>query len=416
VNVGFVGLGKLGLPVALTIGSRGHTVRGWDESPAVRADVEARRAPQGERAAEELVHRSELRLAPVEEIVRESEVVFVAVQTPHEPALEGAGRLPDYRSDFDYSYLAGAVEAVGAAAAAARTELTVAVISTVLPGTMEREVVPRLPAAVTLAYNPFFTAMGTTVEDFLAPEFVLIGVHGEIPRDPLETTLGRFYRTLHERPLFATDLKTAELIKVAYNTFIGQKIVFANTMMEIAHKIGGNVDDVEAALGLASERIVSSRYLRGGMGDGGPCHPRDNIALSWLSGELGLSHDIFSDIMQAREHQAEWLTDLIAERANGLPVVVLGKAFKPESHLTAGSPARLLASILEERGIPFDHHDGHVDGAGPAVEEHPPSLFFVATPHREYREASFPAGSFVLDPWGLIPDQEGVTVERIGRR
>jgi UDPglucose 6-dehydrogenase len=152
------------------------------------------------------------------------------------------------------------------------------------------------------------------------------------------------------------------------------------------------------------------------MGDGGPCHPRDNIALSWLSEQLELSHDIFSDIMEAREHQAEWLADLIAERANGLPVVMLGKAFKPDSHLTDGSPARLLAAILEERGIAFDHHDGHVDGPSPPVEERSPSLFFVATGHREYQEATFPRGSLVLDPWGLIPDQEGVTVVRIGRR
>jgi UDPglucose 6-dehydrogenase len=152
------------------------------------------------------------------------------------------------------------------------------------------------------------------------------------------------------------------------------------------------------------------------MGDGGPCHPRDNIALSWLSGEVGLSHDIFGDIMTARERQAEWLADLIAERADGLPVVLLGKAFKPESHLTDGSPARLLAAILEERGMGFEHHDGHVDGPGKPPAERAPSLFFVATRHREYEETRFPAGSVVLDPWGCIRDQEGVEVVRIGRR
>jgi len=382
----------------------------------VRADVEEGRLPPGERGAEDLVRASTLRVAPVEELARASEVVFIAVQTPHESALDGAGRLPGYRSDFDYSYLVAAVESVSAAVGARDQGVTIAVISTVLPGTMERHVKPLLAAGVTLVYNPFFTAMGTTVQDFLDPEFVLLGVDGAAPSDPAKTSLGSFYRTLHDSPIFTTDIRTAELIKVAYNTFIGQKIVFANTMMEIAHKIGGNVDDVEAALGLASDRIVSPRYLRGGMGDGGPCHPRDNIALSWLSEELGLSHDIFSDIMEAREHQAEWLADLIAERANGLPIVVLGKAFKPDTHLTEGSPGRLLAAILAERGIPFDHHDGHVDGPVPRIAGRSPSLFFVATRHREYREATFPAGSLVLDPWGFIPDQDGVTVVRIGRR
>src|SRR5207237_6914360 len=136
---------------------------------------------------------------------------------------------------------------------------------------------------------------------------------------------------------------------------------------------------------------------------------------SWLSGELGLSHDIFEDIMRAREHHAEWLAELIAERADGLPIVLLGKAFKPDSHLTAGSPASLLASILEERGVEFDHHDRHSDDNGRPPEERPPSLFFVATQHSDYRDTRFPPGSVVLDPWGFIPDQDGVSVVRIGR-
>ena len=413
MNIGFIGLGKLGYPVALAMGSRGHRVLGWDESPAVREHIEAKRPPHGEQA-DGVLDRADVAIAPLDEVVRSSEIVFVAVPTPHEPALEGATRLPDYRRDFDYSYLTTAVRSV--AAAAADNAVTMAVISTVLPGTMEREVEPLLPPGVTLAYNPFFTAMGTTIQDFLNPEFVLIGMDGATPSDPPDKSpLSQFYGTIHDRPLLTTDVKTAELIKVAYNTFIGQKIVFANTMMEISHRIGSNVDDLERALSLGSDRIVSPRYLRGGMGDGGPCHPRDNIALSWLSEQLGLSHDLFGDIMKARERQAEWLADLIAERANGLPVVVLGKAFKPESHLTQGSPAKLLATILEERGIPFEHHDHHVDRNGP-FDARSASLFFVATRHREYEEAAYPPGSVVLDPWGCIPDQEGVTVVRIGRR
>jgi UDPglucose 6-dehydrogenase len=409
VNIGFIGLGKLGYPVALAMSSRGHSVVGWDESATVRGCVEAKRPPDGE-SADGVIDSADVTIAPVDELVQSSEIVFVAVQTPHEPALEGASRLPDYRRDFDYSYLTAAIRSV--AAAARDRELTMAVISTVLPGTMEREVEPLLPAGVTLAYNPFFTAMGTTIQDFLRPEFVLIGTPGGTSG---ETPLRSFYSTIHDRPVFTTDVKTAELIKVAYNTFIGQKIVFANAMMEISHRIGSNVDDLERALAMASDRIVSPRYLRGGMGDGGPCHPRDNIALSWLSENLGLSHDIFSDLMTARERQVEWLADLIAERADGLPVVVLGKAFKPESHLTAGSPAQLLATILEERGISFEQHDSYVDRNGP-FEPRAASLFFVATRHPEYEEAAYPPGSVVLDPWGCIPDQEGVTVIRIGRR
>jgi UDPglucose 6-dehydrogenase len=413
MNVGLVGLGKLGFPVALAIESKGHTVRGWDESPAVRERVRSRRFPHPEEGLGPLLERTRLELAPVEELVEFADIVFVAVQTPHEPRLGGSARLPSYRRDFDYSFLVGGVTSVVDAAARQAKRLTLAVISTVLPGTMEREVKPLLPSAVELAYNPSFTAMGTTIRDFLHPEFVLIGSDRAAEGD---RPLPRFYTTIHDRPVFETDIKTAELVKVAYNTFIGQKIVFANAMMEICHKVGADVDDLTTALGLARERIVSPRYLSGGMGDGGPCHPRDNIALSWLSAEADLSHDIFGDVMQAREDQTQWLADLIAERADGLPIVLLGKAFKPESNLTDGSPALLLASMLDERRIAFDHHDSRVDGDGPPIEQRPPSLFFVATRHPEYREAAFPRGSVVLDPWGYISDRDGVTVVRIGRR
>jgi len=102
-------------------------------------------------------------------------------------------------------------------------------------------------------------------------------------------------------------LNNAELIKVAYNTYIGMKIAFANTLMEICHKMGNiDVDQVTGALTFASRRLMSGAYLTGGMGDGGGCHPRDNIALSWLAQRLDLSFDWFASVMGAREKQTVW--------------------------------------------------------------------------------------------------------------
>jgi UDPglucose 6-dehydrogenase len=183
---------------------------------------------------------------------------------------------------------------------------------------------------------------------------VLIGADEDDPRP-----LIHLYATLHDRPIFQTDIKTAELTKVAYNTFIGLKIAFANAVMELAHKTGADCDDVTAALELATDRIVSPAYMRGGMGDGGGCHPSDNIALSWLAQKVGLSYDLFGAVMECREKQTDWLAGVVADEweATGLPVTVLGKAYKPETPLTVGSPALLLAELLRERGVPFDHED-----------------------------------------------------------
>jgi UDPglucose 6-dehydrogenase len=353
MKVGFIGLGKLGLPVALAVEAAGHEVWGFDNGRGVM-DMISKRGPLPyvEQDADELLSRTEINLDLPEVLARECDLIFVAVQTPHQPQFEGVTRLPQERADFDYSYLAMAVASIHEA------ECPVVLISTVLPGTLERLGLSDWP---NILYNPFFIAMGTTVHDFRNPEFVLVGTDGAHPG-----ILRDFYATIHDRPLFITTIKTAELTKVAYNTFIGLKIAFGNTMMELCEKTGADVDDLVDALGLATSRIISTRYLRGGMGDGGGCHPRDNIALSWLAREVGLSYDLFEALMVARERQTEWLADLIVEEQNSTseyrPIEIMGKAYKPETSLTIGSPALLLASMLSERGITFEHTDPYVGG------------------------------------------------------
>ena len=159
-----------------------------------------------------------------------------------------------------------------------------------------------------------------------------------------------------------TTIKTAELTKVAYNTFIGLKIAFANTMMELCEKTGADVDDLVDALSLA-DRVISPAYLRGGMGDGGGCHPRDNIASLGLQVNLDLCYDLFEALMVCREKQTEWLADVITKEMSqsGLPLEILGKAYKPDTALTVGSPATLLANILSEKSVEFEHSDHYAD-------------------------------------------------------
>jgi UDPglucose 6-dehydrogenase len=161
---------------------------------------------------------------------------------------------------------------------------------------------------------------------------------------------------------FVTTIRTAELTKVAYNTFIGLKIAFANTMMELCEKTGADVDDLVDALCLGTKRILSPAYMRGGMGDGGGCHPRDNIALSWLAREHSLSYDLFEALMLCREQQTAWLaTHVHEEWLKGREVEILGKAYKPGTALTVGSPALLLANILDSWDIEYRHTDPYAD-------------------------------------------------------
>jgi len=405
MKVGFIGLGKLGLPCALALESKGHEVCGYDIDLKVKEILDTKILPYKEIWAQEHLNNSRIDFVDVDEVVKRSEIIFVPIQTPHDPAYEGTTRIPDTRVDFDYTWLVEGMKSLSQAIDRNGKEKIVIIISTVLPGTIDEYIRPVLSSNVKLCYNPFFIAMGTTIKDFLNPEFVLFGVDDEQASKKAE----ELYRTLHDRPFFKTKIKNAELIKVAYNTFIGMKIVFANTMMEICHKTGADVDAVVDALSLATQRIISKSYLRGGMGDGGGCHPRDNIAMSWLARKHNLSHDFFQDLMIAREDQTEWLADLICQY--DLPKVILGKAFKPETNLTTGSPAILLKNILIERGVNVTCYDPNIDLDKPTFSK---SVFFIGTKHDFFSTIKFPEGSVVLDPHRYIPDQEGVKVIRIG--
>lgn len=409
MKIGYVGLGKLGLPCALAVSLKGHDVMGYDKDPSKMQKnyfPHAEIGPDGEPTLEPILRRSTLRFGTLDDVVRHAEIIIVAVQTPHEKEYEGITRLPAKRVDFDYLHLVACMRDVSAAIDKLDRDKIVIVSSTVLPGTIRTKILPIVSHRVKLCYSPAFIAMGTTMRDFLHPEFVLFGVHDEAAAQQAET----FFRSLHNAPFFRTTVENAELIKVAYNTFIGMKIVFANVLMEICHKSPGtDVDEVTDGLKLATQRLLSPAYLSGGMGDGGGCHPRDNIALSWLARELDLSFDWFETVMLARERQTEWLAELM--EAYDLPKVILGKAFKEGTNIVTGSPAMLLKNILEQRGHTVLMYDPHVDEELPDFTK---SVFLIGTKHPEFKNFHFPEDSVVIDPWRYIPDQVGVTVVRVG--
>lgn len=407
LRIGWVGLGHLGAPCAMALAKHGgHEVAGYDvKEPTV---------PAYEVGVDELDPDAITLAGSSADVVAASDVVFVAVQTPHAPAYGGETPTPTQRRDFEYGYLLAACRAVCDAANQQRKPITLAVVSTVLPGTCNRLIRPLLGDYVRLVYNPYFIAMGSTVADFLNPEFVLAGTDGPHDADVLRDV----YEPLHDRPLFVASVESAELIKVAYNTVISTKVVIGNTFMEICEKTGADCDQVIDALTLATDRVTSAKYLRGGMGDGGACHPRDLIAMSWLAQRLDLSYDLLGGIAHAREAQTAWLADLAQQWAEqtGLDVCILGTAYKPGVPLQQGSCALLLRHILKTRQVgrivwTYDPHANPV--------RLPPGqryVYVIGCKHREFVDYEFMAGSVVLDPHGYIPDRPGVTVIRIGRK
>jgi UDPglucose 6-dehydrogenase len=176
------------------------------------------------------------------------------------------------------------------------------------------------------------------------------------------------------------------------------------------------VDEVTTALALADRRLISDAYLTAGMGDGGGCHPRDNIALSWLARKLDLSFDLFEAAMLQREAHADWLVDLVEAEAQNrrLPIGILGTAYKPRSAIETGSPALLVAELLRQRGVTTYRFDPYARPDTPLAGS--PYVWLVGCRHPEFTGLELARGSVVIDPWRYIPDREGVEVIRIGQR
>jgi UDPglucose 6-dehydrogenase len=407
MKVGFVGTGKLGLPVSLMYSSKGHELLCYDIHPSfyegkdpVDLLYNEEMCPNNKLPLKEWFKQNPLQntyrhTKSMDEVVSFSDLIFIAVQTPHMEKYEGKARLTKERDDFDYTHLKKSIETVSEAATRLNKDCIVVIISTVLPGTIRREIFPILSPKIKLCYNPYFIAMGTVASDCMYPEFILLGNHNEEAAD----LVTKFYKSFCESPVFTTTVENAEMIKVSYNTFIGTKIAMANTIMELCHYLPNtDCDVVMDALFMSHRRLISKSYLRGGMGDGGGCHPRDNIALSWLSEKVGLQYNFYDAIMTAREKQTEFLANLVEEQwiKSSLPVVLLGESFKANTAITVGSPAVLLGAILKEKDIPFSYFDPYSRPSVTLTTDK--SIFLASCAHDSFMDLRLPEGSILIDP------------------
>jgi UDPglucose 6-dehydrogenase len=420
LSLGFIGLGKLGLPCASAMSVlSGKTISGYDINENIKGYIKTNSVPYVEEGIEDYLSKASIDFKDsIESVVMSSDIVFLAVQTPHDPMFEGISPLPEERKDFDYSYLISVITEVNRVLLLNESKkIDIVIISTVLPGTIKEKIRPILTSkrdGVNLLYNPYFIAMGTTINDFINPEFVLIGGKYQEAQN-----LSNFYRSILRVPVLNVRTASAELIKVSYNTFIGMKIVFANTIAEIIEKTElGCSEEVFGALSIANNRILSPKYMSPGMGDGGGCHPRDQIAMSYLAKKLNLSVDLFEFLADARDKQTEYHAKIIADyqqnRTGNYDVVILGRSYKKNIGLEIGSPSRLLQHYLDTLGVRYEVIDPYFDNV--PVSFNSPKIFYVATQHDHFKNLSMPINSIVLDPWGnSVTKQYNIPIISIGR-
>ena len=390
MKIGFIGIGKLGMPCAEEMAKKGHEVRGYDISPVssnwIKIDLS------------------------IKDVVAQQDIVFVAVPTPHDPDYDGS--LPTAHlepKDFGYGIVQHVLEEANKHM---NKDQLLVLISTVLPGTVRREFVDLVPNT-RFVYNPYLIAMGSVAWDMVNPEMVIIGTE-----DGTETgdakQLVDFYKTIMENdPRYVVGTwDECECIKVFYNTFISTKVSLVNMIQDVAEKQGNiDVDIVTKALAESTMRIMGKQYMTAGMGDGGACHPRDNIALRYMAQELNLGYDLFDSIMNAREIQAHNLARFLVEIANeeNMPIYIHGKAYKPKVSYLDGSYSLLVGHYCEKYNFtptyidPYTGDDFEPTEPGVFLMAHSAKITYEYTGQKNQAQdelyCTIPMKSIVVDPW-----------------
>tara|TARA_Y100000590_G_scaffold468603_1_gene652006 strand:- start:404 stop:1681 length:1278 start_codon:yes stop_codon:yes gene_type:complete len=411
MKIGFIGIGKLGLPTCIGFNKKGHTIYAYDIDPKINKNKTVEEIYKMKNIKEldednktDLIHsikNIKINFVNLEEVLINSEIIFVAVQTPHNKLFEGITPISNKKNDFNYKFLIKSIKNISLILDNLNISRPIVIISTVLPGTIRREILPIMSKNIKLCYNPYFIAMGTVLNDLYNPEFILLGV---VDKD-VKNLLLKFYKTITNSSVFTTNLENAEMIKVSYNTFITSKICLANNIMIMCDKLKNtNCDIIMKALKLANRRIISPQYLNGGMGDGGGCHPRDNIALSWLSNKHKLSFNYYDSMMKCRDEQTKYISEIIISYKHkypNYPITILGLSFKKETNLLNGSPALLLIYYLENKGIKiYNKYDPYINKD--KINLNKDGIYCFTTNHDCFKKYKFTENSVVIDPFRFL--------------
>ena len=344
-----VGLGKLGSPMAACFAAKGFTVVGVDMDAGKVADISALRPPVFEPGLAETLAAGRDRLTATTDLtaaVAGTEATFLVVATPS--GEDGT---------FSIEWILAACETVGRAIGEKEGYHLVVLTSTVMPGAtdgpireaLERASGKRCGEDFGLCYSPEFIALGSVIRDFLNPDFLLVGESDERPGDLLASI---YERTCENAPPVARmSFVNAELTKISVNTYVTTKIAFANMLARICERLpGADVDIVTAALG--RDTRIGSKYLKGAVAYGGPCFPRDNIALGALGRLLGVPAAVAEATDRSNRADVAALAATVGTHLpEGGTVAVLGLSYKPSTDVSEEAAGLHLAGALAASGM-----------------------------------------------------------------
>ena len=349
MNVCIIGAGYVGLVTGACLADLGHNVVCMDNDKKKIEMLKKGNIPFYEKGLEQMIKRNKkakrvLFTNSIKEGVKKSLVIFICVGTPSRP-----------NGEADLSY----VEHVAKEIARSLTSYRIIVEKSTVPVETGKWVEHTIKINVRkkikfdVASNPEFLREGSAIEDFMHPDRIVIGVQS----NKAKKILSELYKSI-EAEVVVTDIKSAELIKHASNSFLATKISFINSVANVCERTGADITKVAHGMGL-DERIGKG-FLEAGIGYGGSCFPKDVDAFMHISGKLGYDFGMLKTARKVNEEQKALFVRKIEEAlwiVKGKTIGVLGLAFKPNTDDMRSAPSVDIINCLKEGGARIKVYD-----------------------------------------------------------
>ena len=348
-RITIIGSGYVGLVSGACFAELGNKVICIDNNPEKIEALKAGKIPIYEPGLEKLIAKNVKRgrlsfSSEIREGVKRSRVIFIAVGTPS--AAKGEADL-------------SAVEDASEAVARHMDSYRIIVEKSTVPIATGRWVEYTVGAfkkreiGFDVASNPEFLREGTAIKDFMHPDRVVLGVESKKARD----ILVKIYKPL-KVPIVITDIKSAELIKHASNSFLAMKISFINAVSRVCDLSGADVEKVAEGMGL--DKRIGKAFLKAGVGYGGSCFPKDLSAFIYICEKLGYNPELLKAVVKVNEQQKLFFLNKIEQALwtlNGKKIGVLGLSFKPNTDDIRLSPPLDIIRMLKRKGAEIRAYD-----------------------------------------------------------
>ncbi|HOW88565.1 MAG TPA: UDP-glucose/GDP-mannose dehydrogenase family protein [Candidatus Omnitrophota bacterium] len=396
MKIGIIGSGYVGLVTGTCLAHLGHKVTCIDQDRRKIQTLKKGKIPFYEPGLFEMVRENVAakRLSfstEISSVVNRCEVLFICVHTPPKP---------DGEADLSF------VEKVARQIAIHLRKYCLIVEKSTVPvetGEWVRRTIKRnvkKGVHFDVASNPEFLREGSAIHDFLQPDRIVIGVSSERAE--------KIFRSLYsplKAPMIVTDIKSAELIKHAANSFLATKISFANAVSRVCDAVGADIEKV--ALGMGLDPRIGKQFLKAGIGFGGSCFPKDVGAFLHISEKLGARFELLADVLRINETQARYFFEKIKnsmKNLRGKTVGVLGLAFKPDTDDMRSAPSIPIIQMLQKEGVRVKAYDPQAVSKAAEILQ---NVDYTATPYEAVHGAHAVAvltewSEFLNLDWGRI--------------